>query len=53
LDDFQPCTAMVWDVPVVGLLLLHHIQSLADVTTASNAYNLLHGKNDIKAVMLP
>jgi hypothetical protein len=30
--DFQPCTAMVWDCFIVGLLWLHHIQSVANVT---------------------
>jgi hypothetical protein len=30
--DFQLCTAMVWDCVVVGLLSLHHSQSLANVT---------------------
>jgi hypothetical protein len=39
-------------VSVVGLLWLHHIQPLADVTVAANVCNLLHSKNDIKAVML-
>jgi hypothetical protein len=29
--DFQPCTAMVWDCLIVGLLWLHHIQPLANV----------------------
>jgi len=35
--DFQPCTAMVWDCLIVGLLWLHHIQSLANVTMATIA----------------
>jgi hypothetical protein len=29
---------------VVGLLWLHHIQSLANVTMATNARNLVQGK---------
>jgi hypothetical protein len=33
--DFQPCTAMVWDCLIVVLLCLHHKQSLADVTMAT------------------
>jgi hypothetical protein len=41
--DFQPCTAMIWDCLIVGLLLglfdglfwLHHIQSLANVTNVT------------------
>jgi hypothetical protein len=37
LHDFQPCTAMVWDCLIVGLLCLHHIQSLADVIMATIA----------------
>jgi hypothetical protein len=41
-----------WVVFIVGLLWLYHIQSLVDVTMATNACNLLKGKNDIKAVML-
>jgi hypothetical protein len=32
---------------------LQDMQSLADVTAATNASNLVQGKNDIKAVMLP
>jgi hypothetical protein len=35
--DFQSCTAMVWDCLLVGLLWLHHIQSLANITTATIA----------------
>jgi F0F1-type ATP synthase assembly protein I len=35
--DFQPCTAVVWDCLTVGLLWLHHIQSLANVTMATIA----------------
>jgi hypothetical protein len=35
--DFQPCTAMVWDCLIVGLLWLHHIQSLAIVTVTTIA----------------
>jgi hypothetical protein len=35
--DFQPCTAMVWDCLIVGLLWLHHVQSLANVTMAATA----------------
>jgi hypothetical protein len=38
---------------VFGLLWLHHTQSLVDVTKATNACNLLQGKNNIKTVMLP
>jgi hypothetical protein len=33
----QPCTEMVWDCLTVGLLWLHHIQSLANVTMATIA----------------
>jgi hypothetical protein len=39
--DFQPCTAMVWDYLIVGLLWLHHIVSLANVNMATIACNLL------------
>jgi hypothetical protein len=39
--DFQPCTAVVWDCLIVGLLWLHHIQSLANVTMVTIACNLL------------
>jgi hypothetical protein len=35
--DFQPFTAMVWNLLIVGLLWLHHIQSLANVTMATIA----------------
>jgi hypothetical protein len=35
--DVQPCTAMVWDCLIVGLLWLQHIQSLANVTMATIA----------------
>jgi hypothetical protein len=35
--DFQPCTAVVWDGLIVGLLWLHYIQSLANVTMATIA----------------
>jgi F0F1-type ATP synthase assembly protein I len=35
--DFEPCTTMVWDCLIVGLLWLHHIQSLANVTMATAA----------------
>jgi hypothetical protein len=35
--DFQPCTTMVWDCLIVGLLWLHRIQSLANVTLATIA----------------
>jgi hypothetical protein len=45
--DFQPFTAMVWDCLIVGLLWLHHIQYLPNVTMATIACNLLLGKNDI------
>jgi hypothetical protein len=38
-------------VCILGLLWLHHIQSLFDVTMAANACNLLQGKNDIKALL--
>jgi hypothetical protein len=30
--DVQPCTEIIWDVLIVGLLCLRHIQSLANVT---------------------
>jgi hypothetical protein len=33
----QPCTAMVWDCLIVGLLWLYHIQSLANVTMVATA----------------
>jgi hypothetical protein len=36
--DFQPCTAMVWDCLIIGLLWLHHIQSLANATMATIVY---------------
>jgi hypothetical protein len=40
--DFQPFTAMVWGCLIVGLLWLHHTQSLASVITmATTACNLL------------
>jgi hypothetical protein len=40
--DFQPCTAVVWDCLIFGLLLwFHHIQSLGNVTIATIAYKLL------------
>jgi hypothetical protein len=39
--DFQPCMAMVCDSLIVGLLWLHHIQSLANVTAADITCNLL------------
>jgi hypothetical protein len=35
--DFQPCTAMVWDCLSVGLVWLHHVQSLANITMATTA----------------
>jgi hypothetical protein len=35
--DFQPFTAMVWNLLIVGLLWLHHIQSLANVTMTTIA----------------
>jgi hypothetical protein len=38
MHDFQPCTAMVWDCLIVGLLWLHHIQ-----TVSTNACSLLQG----------
>jgi hypothetical protein len=44
---------MVWDCLIVGLLWLHHIEYLANVTVTTTACNLLQGKNDIKAGMLP
>jgi hypothetical protein len=44
---------VVCDCLTVGLLWLHHIQSLAKVTMATIACNLLWGENDIKAGMLP
>jgi hypothetical protein len=37
--DFEPCTPMVWDCLTAGLLCLHHIQSLANVTMATIACN--------------
>jgi hypothetical protein len=40
---------MVWDCLIVGLLWLHHIQSLANVTMASGADCLL-GQNHPKGV---
>jgi hypothetical protein len=39
--DFQPCTAMVCYCLMVGLLWLHDIQSLANVTMATIAYNIM------------
>jgi hypothetical protein len=39
-QDFQPFIAMVWDYLFVGLLWLHHIQSLANVTVATITSNL-------------
>jgi hypothetical protein len=39
--DFQPCTTMVWDCLIVGLLWLHHIQSLSNVTMTTIGCNLL------------
>jgi hypothetical protein len=51
--DFQTRTAMVWDCLIVGLLSLHHIQSLANVTMTTNACNLLYSKDDIKTIILP
>jgi hypothetical protein len=44
---------MVWDCLIVGLLWLHHTQSLTNATMATNVCNLLQGKNDKKAVVLP
>jgi hypothetical protein len=38
-------------VCVIRLLWLHRIQSLAKVTIATNAFNLLQGKNDLKALL--
>jgi hypothetical protein len=38
--------AMVWDCVHCWVLWLHHIQSLADVTMATKACNLLQGKYD-------
>jgi hypothetical protein len=38
---------------IVELLLLHHIQSVADVAMGTNTCKLLQGKNGIKAVKLP
>jgi hypothetical protein len=40
-------------VCIVGLPWLHHIQCLADVSMLTKACNLMWGKNDIKAGMLP
>jgi hypothetical protein len=51
--NFQPFTAVVWDCLIVGLLWLHHLQSLANVTMETIACGLLYGRNDIKAGMLP
>jgi hypothetical protein len=39
--DFQPCTALVWNCLIVGLLWLRHIQLLANVTVKIIACNLL------------
>jgi hypothetical protein len=39
--DFQRCTVIVWDCLIVGLLWLHHIQSSANVTMATIAFNLM------------
>jgi hypothetical protein len=39
--DFQPFTAMVWDYLIVGLLWLHYIQSLANITAVTTACHLL------------
>jgi hypothetical protein len=50
--DFQPFTAVVWDCLIVELLWLHHIQSLANVTVAAIACNLLWGKNGIVYVQI-
>jgi hypothetical protein len=36
-----------------GLVWLHHMKSLANVTMATIICNLLKDKTDIKAVMLP
>jgi hypothetical protein len=38
-------------VCIVGLVWLHHMQSLADLTMATTACDLLQGKNNIKAVL--
>jgi hypothetical protein len=38
---------------ILGLLWLHHIQSLANFTMETNACYLLQGRKEIKAVMLP
>jgi hypothetical protein len=38
-------------VCIVGLLSLHHLQSLADVTMVTTACNLLWGKKDLKALL--
>jgi hypothetical protein len=35
--DFQPCIAMLCDCLVVGLLWLHHVQSLDNVNMATTA----------------
>jgi hypothetical protein len=42
---------MVWDCLIVGLFWLYHTQSLANVSMATIACNLLYSKN-ILAVML-
>jgi hypothetical protein len=51
--DFQPFTVIVYDCLIVGLLWFHYIKSLANVTIANIARNLLWGENDIKSLMLP
>jgi hypothetical protein len=62
MAEVQSCELDVWfsalhcnglELLFVGLPLLRHIQSLADVAMPTNACNLLLGKNDIKPVMLP
>jgi hypothetical protein len=45
--DFQPCTAMVWYCLIVGLLWLHHIQSLANVPMATAAIG------EVRKLVLP
>jgi hypothetical protein len=52
MHDFQPCSAMIWDCLHSWVTMVKSHKSLADVTMATKACNLLYGKNDIKAVML-
>jgi hypothetical protein len=43
---------VVWDCLIVGLLWLHHIESLTNVTMAVNACNLLYSKNVIRVLLV-